>query len=83
MDSADVSVVYFSPKTLEHKNLPPLSEVDIKEAFAREDLLVITQNDELVKWLKSQSWVNKNLLLMSSGNFGGLVLEDLATELLA
>ena len=83
MDSADISVVYFDPKTLEHKKLPPLSEQEVKEAFAREDLLIFTESDKLVVWLKGQTWDNKNLLLMSSGNFGGLVLEDLATELIA
>lgn len=83
MDSADVSVVFFDPKTLKHKNLPELNEVKVKEAFNREDLLVFTKTEKLVEWLKDQSWANKNLLLMSSGNFGGLVLEDLAKDLLA
>lgn len=81
MDAADVSVVYFDPKTLEHKKLPPLTEEEVKAAFAREDLLVFTESEKLVAWLKDQSWDNKNLLLMSSGNFGGLVLEGLAGDI--
>ena len=83
MNAADVSVVYFSPKTLEHKKLPPLSEDDVKQAFARPDLMVFTSNDEFVDWLKNQPWEHKNLLLMSSGNFGGLNLEKLADEVVA
>ena len=82
MDTPDVSVVYFDPKTLEHKKLPPLSEAAVKKAFSREDLIVFTDSNELVSWLKGQYWENKNLLLMSSGNFGGLSLEALAEELL-
>ena len=81
MNTADVAVVYFNPLTLEHKKLPPLSENDVKDAFKREDLLVFIDNDKMVSWLKNQTWTNKNLLLMSSGNFGGLNLESLATEI--
>ncbi len=83
MNDADTAIVYFNPKTLEHKKLPPLSEVKVKDAFKRDDLLVITDSNSLVDWLNNQDWKDQNLLLMSSGNFGGLNLEHLATELLA
>ena len=83
MNAADEAVVYFDPKTLAHKKLPPLSDKEVTAAFNRNDLRVITSSDELVRFLKSQTWENKNLLLMSSGNFGGLVLEELASELIS
>lgn len=81
MNKPDVSVVYFNPKTLEHKKLPPLSSEDVKSAFKRDDLLVFTESEALVSWLQGQTWKDKNLLLMSSGNFGGLNLNQLAEQL--
>ena len=82
MNTPDVSVVYFNPKTLEHKKLPPLTESEVKTAFKRDDLLVFTDSGELVSWLNRQEWNEKNLLLMSSGNFGGLNLNELAESLI-
>lgn len=72
MDMADVAVVYFNPKTLEHKKLPPLLESEVKKAFGRDDVLVITDSSKLESWLKAQDWKQKNLLLMSSGTFDGM-----------
>lgn len=77
LDAAEVAVVYFNPITLEHKRLAPLSEEDIRTAFKREDLMVFTQADALETFLKTQSWTNKNLLLMSSGTFGDIDLKEL------
>ena len=82
MNTPDVSVVYFNPKTLDHKKLPQLTEAEVKTAFKRDDLLVFTDSGELVSWLKVQEWGDKNLLLMSSGDFGGLNLNELAENLI-
>lgn len=83
LKSADVAVVYFNPLTLEHKRLESLSEEDIKTAFKRDDLKVFTDSAELASFLKSLTWKNANLLLMSSGTFGELDLKKLANEILA
>jgi len=42
---------------------------------------VFTNRDELEQYLSQQSWQNKDLLFMSSGNFGGLSVDDLAATL--
>ncbi|MDP6909446.1 MAG: Mur ligase family protein, partial [Flavobacteriales bacterium] len=81
MDNADVAIVYFSPHTLEHKKLPPLTADDVRTAFAREDILVITESGELLEFLRSQTWKNKNLLMMSSGNFGGIDVQNLGAQI--
>jgi len=81
MDKADVAVVYFSPKTLEHKKLPPLTEENVQDAFGRNDLLVITDSNNLRKFIEDQKWEHKNLLMMSSGNFGGIALGELAEQI--
>jgi UDP-N-acetylmuramate: L-alanyl-gamma-D-glutamyl-meso-diaminopimelate ligase len=77
-DAPDVAVVYFNPHVLEHKRLPPLPAAAVAAAFERPDLKVITDSTELAAFLRSQSWSNANLLLMSSGTFDGLDLTGLA-----
>jgi UDP-N-acetylmuramate: L-alanyl-gamma-D-glutamyl-meso-diaminopimelate ligase len=72
LDLADKAVVFYSKHALELKRLPPLSAEKVKAGFGREDLLVLNEKEELVKWLMEQSYENVNLLLMSSGNYDGL-----------
>jgi UDP-N-acetylmuramate: L-alanyl-gamma-D-glutamyl-meso-diaminopimelate ligase len=78
LNAADVPVVYFSPKTLEHKKLPAITPEDIKVHFNNPNLHVFTDNDSLKDFLLSQSWRNANLLMMSSGTFNGLDFGELA-----
>jgi UDP-N-acetylmuramate: L-alanyl-gamma-D-glutamyl-meso-diaminopimelate ligase len=80
-DAPDVAVVYFNPHVLEHKRLPPLAAATVAEAFQRPDIRVITDSAELATFLRTQSWRDANLLLMSSGTFDGLDLTALATEI--
>jgi UDP-N-acetylmuramate: L-alanyl-gamma-D-glutamyl-meso-diaminopimelate ligase len=82
LNAADVPVVYFSPKTLEHKKLPAITPEDIKVHFNNLNLHVFTDNDSLKDFLLSQSWRNANLLMMSSGTFNGLDFNELAKSIL-
>lgn len=82
MDKADKAVVFYNPKVLEHKKLPPISKEDVYNAFGRENLIVITKSDELSDWLKQQSYKDKNLLIMTSGNFSGVDVKQLAQDLI-
>ena len=79
---ADVAVAYFNPHTIAHKRLDPITETDVKEAFNRPDLQVFTDNESLVSFLVSQSWPNSNLLMMSSGNYNGLDMNELSRRIL-
>ena len=83
LDAADQAVVFYSPHTLEMKKMEAISFDEIKTAFNREDLEIFTDSAELVAYLKAQNWYQNNLLLMSSGTFGGLDLPKLADEILA
>ena len=83
MVDADKAFVYFSPKAIEHKKLAMLSENDVKTAFFSENVTVFTNSDELIKTVKSINFENKNLILMSSGNFDGVDFEALGSELLS
>lgn len=82
MDRADVAIVYFNPHTIEHKRLEPISVDQVKQAFAREDIEVYTDSSQLLNRLYEEKWDSKNLLLMSSGNFDGVVYKDLVKNIL-
>jgi UDP-N-acetylmuramate: L-alanyl-gamma-D-glutamyl-meso-diaminopimelate ligase len=45
------------------------------------DAMGSTDSDQLFAFLKTQNWNNANLLLMTSGNFSGKNLKQLAGEL--
>jgi len=82
MNLSDTAIVYFNPHTLKHKQLADISAEQIKQAFAREDLEVFTDSELLVQRLLKESWINKNLLLMSSGNFGGVDYNELVDKII-
>lgn len=77
MDAADVAIVYFSNHALELKRLEQLSTADVKAAFAREDLEVYNNAEQLYARLQAIPKTDACLLLMSSGNFDGLDLASL------
>lgn len=82
MDSPDVAIVYFNPHTIEHKKLPPITVDDVKKAFGRNDLTVMTDSAELQKTLLNYDYSDKNLLLMSSGNFDGIDIKSFAEKII-
>lgn len=81
MNSCDVAVVYFNPATIEHKKLEPLTLDEVRNAFAREDIHIFTSSEAVLNFLKTRQWSGTNLLLMTSGNFDGIVLDELGNEL--
>ena len=83
MDNADTAIVFYSPHTLEMKRMPMITPDEIKKSFGDENLIIFTDAKELRTFLISQNWFQSNLLLMSSGTFGGIDLVELANELLA
>jgi UDP-N-acetylmuramate: L-alanyl-gamma-D-glutamyl-meso-diaminopimelate ligase len=77
LDLADRAVVFYQPETLIQKNRPPIAPETIKSAFNRQDLMLITKADELEQFIKEQTSRSQVLLLMSSGNYGGLDLSKI------
>jgi len=71
MDLPDQALVYFNPHTIEHKRLEPITAQQVKAAFQREDLVVMTDALEVKEWVLKQDWKDRNLLWMTSGNFDG------------
>ncbi len=80
MDPADVAVVFFNPHAIALKKLLPITPEDVMKGFGRSDLQVFTDAAELRNFLSLQNYANTNLLLMSSGNFGGMDVSQLAVD---
>ena len=76
LDSADVAVVFYSPRAVEIKKLEEVTHEQISNAFQRDDLIIYTNPEDFKQFLFSQNFDNKALLLMSSGNYGGLDFEE-------
>ena len=81
MDDADVALVYFNPHTVEHKKLKPVTEGIVKNAFKNSRIRVFTSSLELQKDLFSLAGSESVFLLMSSGNFDGMDMSELADKL--
>ncbi len=77
LNKADIAVVFYSPNAVKIKSLEEVSEQQIKNAFKRDDLIVYTNPDEFKQFLFQQKFDNTALLLMSSGNYGGLDFNDI------
>ncbi|WP_100616295.1 UDP-N-acetylmuramate--L-alanine ligase [Confluentibacter citreus] len=76
LDAADVAVVFYSPHAVEIKKLKEVTHEQIANAFERDDLIIYTNPDDFKQFLFSQDFNNKALLLMSSGNYGGLNFDE-------
>lgn len=76
LDAADVAVVFYSPHAVEIKKLDAVTHQQIADAFERDGLIIYTNPDDFKNYLFSQNFDNKALLLMSSGNYGGLDFDE-------
>lgn len=81
MELADIAMVYYNPHTIEHKKLPPVSVERVSSAFSKEGLKVYTDSGLLMRDLMTQDFHQSAVLLMSSGNFDGLSLEEMAAAM--
>jgi len=76
LDAADVAVVFYSPDAVKIKQLEEVTYDQIAQSFEREDLIIYTNPKEFKDFLFAQNFDNSALLLMSSGNYGGLDFEE-------
>ena len=82
MAQADDAVVFIDAQTFVQKKMEPYDEAVVKNAFDQQNLTFFDNPQALAEYVMSQDLMSKNLLLMSSGNFGGINLNKLAEELL-
>jgi len=81
MSGVDIAYVYYDPESIAHKKLEDLSEDLVYESFDRKDLKVFVDSEEYCESIQKEVNSKTVVLLMSSGNFGGVVLEDFAKRL--
>lgn len=76
LDAADVAVVFYSPDAVKIKQLEEVTYDQIAQSFKRDDLIIYTNPTEFKDFLFSYDLNNSALLLMSSGNYGGLNFDE-------
>lgn len=79
--AASEPIVFIDPKVLAKKGLGLITEEQVQGFFNDKRIKLISSAAELENVLVNRSWEKRNLLLMSSGNFDGLDVEKLATEI--
>jgi UDP-N-acetylmuramate: L-alanyl-gamma-D-glutamyl-meso-diaminopimelate ligase len=78
LDNADIAVVFYSPHAVEIKQLEKITEQQIANAFQRDDLIIYTNPTAFKDYLFTQDLNDTALLLMSSGNYGGINFDEVA-----
>jgi UDP-N-acetylmuramate: L-alanyl-gamma-D-glutamyl-meso-diaminopimelate ligase len=81
LDAADVAVVFYSPDAVKIKQLEEVTYEQIAKAFNREDLIIYTNPAAFKEYLFHLKYDTEGiaLLLMSSGNYGGLNFDEVKT----
>ena len=82
MQEADVAIVYFNPKVIEHKRLTPITAEEVKQAFGTDNVEVYTDSEAMQSRLKELDYNNTALLMMTSGTFDGIDIPAFAGKLL-
>lgn len=83
LDAADVAVVFYSPDAVKIKQLEEVTYDQIAKSFNREDLIIYTNPAAFKEYLFHLKFDTEKiaLLLMSSGNYGGLNFDEVKTLL--
>jgi UDP-N-acetylmuramate: L-alanyl-gamma-D-glutamyl-meso-diaminopimelate ligase len=74
---ADEAIVFYSAKSIEIKKIKEISFDKIETSFKHKKLNVFNNTPALEKFLKSKDYEDTSLLFMSSGNYGGLNINNL------
>ena len=83
MSGADDAIVFYDPHAVQLKRLPPIPAERIHKAFGRDDLQVLNDPIALMGAVRQHTTGSGVLLMMSSGNFGGIDLQATAEAYIA
>lgn len=83
MSGADKAIVFYDPHAVQLKRLPQIPPERIKKAFGRDDVLVLSDPIAVMGAVREHRKPESVLLMMSSGNFGGLDLQALSEAFIA
>ena len=79
LDYADIAVVFYSPDAVKIKQLEEVTYEQIAQSFNRKELIIYTNPKDFKDYLFNLNLENSALLLMSSGNYGGLNFDEVKT----
>jgi UDP-N-acetylmuramate: L-alanyl-gamma-D-glutamyl-meso-diaminopimelate ligase len=77
MDEADQAFVYFNPHTIAHKKLEPITTNQVCRAFGRSGLQTFSDPASLFAAVQASTIDKTVILMMSSGTFDGVRLDQL------
>lgn len=83
LDSSDIAFIFFNQSTLALKDLPEISNEEIKQGFGKDDIRVYTDIIMLRKNLLNLDLDNSVFVMMSSGNFNGLDITKFGAEIIS
>jgi len=72
LSQATQAVVYYDKEALSLKGMQAMHIDEIQKAFNNPSLQVFTNANDFHQYLFQQEYKNTSLLMMSSGNYGGL-----------
>lgn len=82
MAEADEAYVYYNPQVLQKKGLTNIHPDEVKAAFGGDNVAVFSEFETFKLFLESKNYEQTVLLLMTSGSFSGLNLNEFARQLL-
>ncbi|HEX7366832.1 MAG TPA: peptidoglycan synthetase, partial [Pelobium sp.] len=82
INGADFAIVYIDRATFIQKKMTPFSAANVIKAFGGKKLYFYDNPEELKNCIDALKTENCNLLMMSSGTFGGIDLVTLAKSFL-
>ncbi|MDR0224078.1 MAG: Mur ligase domain-containing protein [Myroides odoratus] len=81
LDAADQAVVFYSLDALKIKRMPEITAEQMKTAFELPALTTYTNADDFKTYIKALDLKDSVLLFMSSGDYGGLDLNEFVQTL--
>ena len=81
LNQTDLPIIFYDPEALKIKNRPSITPLEIFEAVGHPDLIVYSKPEDLKNFLLEQDYSSTVLLMMSSGNYGGIDWEALKARL--
>ena len=81
LDAAEFPIVFYDAHSFELKRLPIIAPNKIIQAFGNNEIKTFTNAQQMTTFMKRALDPDMDVLMMTSGNFAGLKMEDLATFL--
>jgi len=81
LKEADISAVFYIPESVKIKGLAEITKDQIGQAFQQQDINIFTNSIAFKEFLFEQDVTNSIILFMSSGNYGGLDLNEIVNKI--